>query len=237
MEKVIIFGASLYGELCHYCLTHDTPHEVVAFTVDREFITKDKLFDLPVVPFSEIEKAFPPSDFKMIIPLSFQKVNRLREEKYEQAKRKGYKLMSYISSKASTWPEIKIGDNCFIGANSLVEPFAKIGNNVTVTASVVIGHHVVLNDHCFISPGAVLLGAVNIGSHCLIGANATIKEGVTVARECIIGAGVSLTKDTTEKGVYINQSPELLPKSSDQLREWLSWPADPTKARWGGRAK
>lgn len=237
MEKVIIFGNSLYAELYYYCFTHDSPYEVVAFTVDREYMTGDSLFGLPVVPFGEIESLFPPSQHKMIVSVSFQKVNRVREEKYLQAKAKGYDLVSYVSSKASTWPELVIGENCTIGANCSVEPFVKIGNNVSVTSSVMLGHHVVLKDHSFVAPGAVLLGGVTVESHCLIGANATIKEGVTIARECIIGTGVSITKNTLERGVYVNKPPDLYPKRSNELREWLAWPVDPLKPRWGSGAR
>ncbi len=237
MEKVIIFGASLFAELYYHCLTHDSPYEVVAFTVDREYLVKENLFGLPVVPFEEVESFYPPSNYKMIVSTSFQKVNRLREEKYVQAKARGYELVNYVSSKASTWPGLVLGDNCAIGANCTVEPFVTIGNDVTVTSSVTIGHHVVLKDHSFVAPGAVILGGATVESHCLIGANATIKEGVTVARECIIGTGVSITKNTQERGVYVNRPPELHPKRSDELREWLAWSVDPNKPRWGSGAK
>jgi len=233
MGKVIIFGNSLYAELFYYCLTHDSPYEVVAFTVDSKYITGHSLLGLPVIPFGDIESVFPPSQNKMIVSVSFQKVNRVREEKYLQAKAKGYEFISYISSRASTWPGLLIGENCTIGQNSSVEPFVKIGNNVIVTNSVMLGHHVVLEDHSFVAPGAVLLGGVNVGSHCLIGANATIKEGVSIARDCIIGTGVSITRNTIERGVYFNHPPELYPKRSDELREWLTWPVDPDKPRWG----
>jgi sugar O-acyltransferase (sialic acid O-acetyltransferase NeuD family) len=237
MEKVIIFGASLFAELYYYCLTHDSPYEVVAFTVDRDYMTTDRLFGLPVVPFEDIETEFTPSQYKMIVSLSFQKVNRVREIKYRAAKAKGYEFVSYVSSKTATWPGLDIGENCAIGANCSVEPFVRIGNNVTITTSVTIGHHVVLQDHAFVAPGAVILGGANIGPNCLIGANATIKEGVTVARDCIIGTGVSITKNTREKGVYINRPPELHPKPSDQLREWLAWSPDPNKPRWGSGSR
>lgn len=237
MEKIIIFGNSLYAELYYFGLTHDSPYEVVAFTVDKEYITEERLFGLPVVPFGEIESLFPPYQNKMIVSVSFQKVNRVREAKYLQAKAKGYDFVNYVSSRASTWPGLVIGENCTIGANCSVEPFVTIGNNVSVTTSVVLGHHVVLKDHTFVAPGAVLLGGVTIESNCLIGANATIKEGVTIARECIIGTGVSITKNTLEKGVYVNQPPDLYPKRSDELREWLAWPVDPLKPRWGSGAR
>lgn len=232
MAKVIIFGNSLYAEHIFFFLTHDSPHSPIAFTADSGYIGRVELFGLPVVPFETVETIFPPSEYGMIVSLGFQRVNRLREEKYLQAKAMGYDLINYISSKAITWPGLAVGDNCIIG-EATISPYVKIGNDVTIGSGAVIGHHSVIKDHCFISPGAVLPGGVTVEEYCLIGANATIKEGVTIARECIIGAGVTITKNTREKSVYADRPPELYPRPSDQLRTWLMWPTDPQKLRWG----
>ena len=73
MEKIIIFGTSQLASLAHFYFEHDSPHEVVAFTVDKNYITDDNYRGLPVVPFEEIEKFFPPSEYKMFLPISFNK--------------------------------------------------------------------------------------------------------------------------------------------------------------------
>lgn len=237
MEKIVIFGNSLFAETVYFCLSHDSPFSVAAFTVDGEYVVEDKLLGLPVVPFEDVESVFSPSQYKMIISVSFQKVNRLREEKYLQAKAKGYELISYICSKASVWPGLVIGDNCIIGENSQIGPFVEIGNNVTVASGVTIGHHVILKDHSFVAPAAVILGGVTVEPYCLIGANSTIREDITVARECVIGSGVSITKNTVEKGVYVEQPPMLQSKRSDELSRWLMWSVKPGKPRWGSGRK
>jgi sugar O-acyltransferase (sialic acid O-acetyltransferase NeuD family) len=222
--KIIVFGNSVFAEHIHFLLTHDSPHEVVAFTVDRDYIKDDKLFGLPVVPFETIESFFPPSACRMTVAISFQRVNRVREEKYIQAKAKGYQLINYVSSRATTFPGLKVGDNCVISENAVIGPYVEIGNNVMIASGAIIGHHAVIKDHCFISPGSIILGGVTVHEYCLIGANATVKEEVSVARECIIGSGVSITRNTRERGVYFNPPPELYPKRSDELRTWLMWP-------------
>lgn len=236
MEKVIIFGNSVFAEDIYFHLTHDSPCEVVAFTVDSKYMRGDKLFGLPVVPFETVESIFPPVDCKMIVSLGFQRVNRLREERYFQAKAKGYGLISYICSKAITWPGLVVGENCIISDCS-IGPFVKIGNNVTVSSGAIISHHSILKDHSFVAPGAILLGGVTVEPYCLIGANSTIKESVTVARECIIGTGVSITKNTQEMGVYGVKPPELYPRRSNELRTWLMWSVDPHMPRWGSGPK
>jgi sugar O-acyltransferase (sialic acid O-acetyltransferase NeuD family) len=230
MKKVILFGNSIYAESVYFYLTFDSSFEVAAFTVDRGYINEDTLCGLPVVPFEQVESIFPPGEHDMFLALSFQQLNRLREEKCYQARSKGYELITYISSKSTTWPELIIGDNCLVSENASISPRVKIGNNVTIGPNVVIGHHVEIKDHCFISAGAVILGGVKVGPYCLIGANSTINEGVSIAGDCLIGSGATITNDTREKGVYLCPSPELLSITSDEMREWLTWPTNASKS-------
>jgi sugar O-acyltransferase (sialic acid O-acetyltransferase NeuD family) len=224
VEKIIVFGNSVFAEHIYFLLTYDSSYEVVAFTVDKKYIKTDTLFGLPIVPFETVESIFPSSEHKMIVSVSFQKMNKLREEKYYQAKTKGYELINYVSSKATTFPGLIIGNNSSILENAIIGPCVEIGSNVFVGSGAIIGHHTVLKDHCFISPGAVILGGVIIEEHCLIGANATVKEEVMVAKECLIGSGVSITNNTVEKGIYFSVPAKLYPKRSDELRTWLTWP-------------
>jgi sugar O-acyltransferase (sialic acid O-acetyltransferase NeuD family) len=233
--KVIVFGDGLFAELGHFYLTHDSYHEVVAFTVDREYMRKEELFGLPVVPFECVEDSFPPSECRMIVSISFQRFNRLREERYYQALAKGYNLISFVSSKASTWPGLVIGTNSMVGENSSIQPFARIGNNVVVTSCVMIGHHAVLEDHTFVGPGAMILGGARVESHSVIGANATIREGVTVARGCVISAGVTIARDTQQEEIYINQPSRVHLKRSDQLRDRVVWSKKAQSERNGDR--
>ena len=46
---VVVFGVSQWAELAHFYLTHDSPHEVVAFTLDRDYIESESYKDSPVV--------------------------------------------------------------------------------------------------------------------------------------------------------------------------------------------
>jgi sugar O-acyltransferase (sialic acid O-acetyltransferase NeuD family) len=223
MHKVILFGNGQMASMICFYLRHDSPFEVAAFTVDEEHISEETLLGLPVIPFEEIEHRYPPDEFAMSVPISYRKVNQLRAEKYRQAKAKGYGLINYISSKATTWPGLVIGDNCIILEGCIVQPFAELGNNVIMGCSSLVGHDCVIGDHCFLAPGAVTLGYVRIGPYCFLGANSTVRDGITVASECLIGAGVNITRNTEEKQVFIGASTEPLSKRSDELREWLTW--------------
>ena len=100
MAKVIIFGNTDWAEVIYFYLKHDSAHEVVGFTVDEDRITSDSFQQLPVVPYQKLEQYFPPLEYKLFIPISYQKLNKLRAEKYANAKERGYQFISYISSKA-----------------------------------------------------------------------------------------------------------------------------------------
>lgn len=218
MQKVILFGVGQVASTVYWYITHDSPYEVVAFTVDSDYIKEDSLFGLPVRPFERIESFYPPNRYKMLVSISFANMNKLRAEKYHQAKKKGYQLVNYISSNATTWPGLDIGDNCLIQAYSVIGPFVKIGNDVKIMSNTNIGHHSVINDHCTIAPQTVILGNVVVEPHCIIGGNATIRDHVTIARGCVIGAGAVILEDTVEKGIYKGNSPELLSITSDRLK-------------------
>ena len=56
MARVIVFGISQWAQLAHFYLTHDSRHEVVAFTVDGKYMDRPDFLGLPVTAFEEVEK-------------------------------------------------------------------------------------------------------------------------------------------------------------------------------------
>lgn len=218
MAKIVIFGVGNIAELAHYYFTKDSEHTVAAFTVDSEFIKDDIFCGLPVIAFQDVEKEYPLEQYSMFIAVSYAKVNKVRAQKYFESKDKGYSLVSYISSKATIFDNVEIGENCFILEDNTIQPFVKIGNNVTLWSGNHIGHHSRVEDHCFISSHVVVSGGVTIEPYCFLGVNATLRDHIVIARECVISAGAILLKDTVEKGVYTVVPAELSKVSSDKLR-------------------
>ena len=128
MAKVVIFGTRDFASLAHFYLLHDSEHEVVAFTVHREYLPAEDVFEgLPVVPFEEIEQKFPPEQYVGFAPMSHSGMNRKREAVYVEFKRKGFKLISYVSSRATVFEETPIGDNCFVLEDNTIQPYVQIG--------------------------------------------------------------------------------------------------------------
>lgn len=215
-KKLIIFGTGDFAQLAHFYFTHDSSYEIVAFAVNQEFIKEKEFLNLPIVPFEEIEKAYPPQEYSMFIALSYNKLNQRRAERYYEAKAKGYELVNYVCSKSVIWDNVEIGDNCFIFENQTIQPFAKIGNNVTLWSGNHIGHHSVIGDHCFITSHVVVSGHVTIEPYSFLGVNCTLKDGITIATKSVIGAGATIVKDTIPGGVYMGKAGELYSKDSSK---------------------
>ncbi len=219
MKPVVIFGAGDIAEIAHFYLTKDMGLQVRAFTVDREFLKEPAFCGCPVVAFEELEAQFPPDMCDAFVALSYAKVNAVRAEKYAQVKAKGYRLISYVSSKATTWPDLSVGENCFILEDNTIQPFVRIGNNVTLWSGNHIGHHSRIADNCFIASQVVVSGGVDIGENCFIGVNATLRDHVKLGRNCVIGAGALIQQDAADFSVYVQPAAELSRVPSNRLRK------------------
>lgn len=202
-ERVVVFGTGSFAQMVHFYLTHDSDHEVVAFTVHESHLEDSELFGLPVVPFETVDHAYPPDAYQMYVAVGARDVNRTRAAICAQAKAKGYPLLTYISSKCTWWGDTRIGENCFIMEDNTIQPFVTIGDDVVLWSGNHIGHHSTIGDHCFITSHVVVSGHVRVGPYCYLGVNSTIRDAITLAESCVIGAGSLIMRATKPNEVYV----------------------------------
>lgn len=207
-KKIVILGDSAFAEVAYECFTRDSEYEVVGFSVDSAFLTRDQLFGLPVVPFDEIELFFDPDHVEFYAALVYTRLNRLRARFYNDAKAKGFRPASYISSRAFVWPNAELGEHCFIFEDNTIQPFVKIGNNVVLWSGNHIGHHSVIEDNCFVASHAVISGFCTIGKNSFIGVNSAISNNVVIGMDNWLGVGVNILKDTEPDSIFKNEQPE-----------------------------
>lgn len=115
------------------------------------------------------------------------------------------------------FPDAKIGDNCNICANVLIENEVSVGNNVTVKSGVQLWDGITVEDDVFIGPNATFtndlfprsknpdwkLSKTVIKKGSSIGANATILCGITIGEKAMIGAGSVVTKDVPDGELWV----------------------------------
>lgn len=213
-KKLVLVGAGEQAEIANEYFTHDSDYEVVAFSVEQEYIKHHELDGKPVVPYENVEKLYPASDYYMFVAIPSSQLNKLRTRFYLDGKSKGYKFATYISSHAFVWRNAKIGENTFIFENNVIQPFVTIGNNCILWSGNHIGHRTVIKDHTFIASHAVISGYCEIGEGCFIGVNSTINDNVKVSDHCIIGSGALITKDTELERIYVASPARTVPGKS-----------------------
>ncbi|BCK18644.1 UDP-N-acetylbacillosamine N-acetyltransferase [Vibrio cholerae] len=214
-KKLVIIGAGELARIAFEYFTYDSSYDVFAFSVNKEFIESSEINGIPVVEFEELERIYPPSEYEAFVAIPATKLNRVRTRLFNEAKNKGYKLATYISSSAFVWRNAEIGENCFIFENNTIQPFVKIEDNVILWSGNHIGHRTVIRANSFITSHAVISGYCEIGSGSFVGVNAIFNDKTSLAANSIVGSGAVVTKKLkTEEGVYIGNPAKLFPRKS-----------------------
>jgi sugar O-acyltransferase (sialic acid O-acetyltransferase NeuD family) len=218
VKPLVIFGAGELAEVAHFYFTRDAGAAVAAFTVDAAYLKERRFCGQPVVPFEEVGAAYPPDRHDLFVALSYARINALRAEKCAAGKAQGYRLRTYVSSRASVWEGFEPGENCFILEDNTIQPFVRIAANVTLWSGNHIGHHAVLGANCFITSHVVISGGVQVGDNAFIGVNATIRDHVKIGARSVIGAGSLVLQDVPADGVVAASGTELSKVPSHRLR-------------------
>jgi sugar O-acyltransferase (sialic acid O-acetyltransferase NeuD family) len=201
-SKIVIVGAGEFAEIAYEYLTHDSPYEVVGFSIGRDFLDRTELCGLPVVPFDELEAHFDPGQHGAIVAVTYAHLNRVRTRLYEETKTKGFHLCSYVSSDAFVWRDVEIGENSFIFEHNVLQYGVKIGKNVVLWSGNHIGHQTRIHDNCFVSSHVVISGYCEIGANCFLGVNSTFADNLIIAKDTVVGAGAVVVRNTEAGKVY-----------------------------------
>lgn len=122
--------------------------------------------------------------------------------------------------------EAKIGKNCNINCQVLIENKVQIGDNVTIKPGVQIWDGITLEDDVFVGPNVTFtndlfpksknvdfeLKETLIKKGASIGANATILAGITIGENALIGAGSVVTKDVPANEIWVGNPAKYLKK-------------------------
>jgi sugar O-acyltransferase (sialic acid O-acetyltransferase NeuD family) len=220
MTKIVIFGAGgLSRTVAHY-IKNDDRYNMVAFTVDRNYIVDSELDSLPVIAFEDLSDFISPEDCKILVVLTLQRVTnrRLDKQKCEEIRKKGYSLLSYISKDAVVSPGVSIGENVIISPGAFIEPFTTIENGVIVRSMAYIGHDVKLGEYCYIAPKVAMSGGTIIGPHAFVGINATLRGNVVVERDAVVGAGTVILENVGDQAVIKAPKNERLPVDRNKIK-------------------
>lgn len=221
-KKLVLFGAGDYAQVALEYFSHDSEYEVVGVTVEKEYLKEKEFMGLPTTPFEELEKHYPPEEYEFHAAIVYGQLNRIREKICRKAKEKGYKLASYISSRAFVWHNVKVGEHCFIFEDNTIQPFVEIGNNVILWSGNHVGHHSKIGDNSFISSHVVVSGFCEIGNNCFLGVNSTLGNHIRIGGNSWISPGTMMTKDVPENSLVKGIPSEVALLDEEKLFKALS---------------
>jgi sugar O-acyltransferase (sialic acid O-acetyltransferase NeuD family) len=204
-KKLIIVGDSAFAEIAHEYFDADSEYQVVAFSVESSHFKRQEMRGLPVFPFESLESFFDPNIHEIYVAVVYTHLNRLRTRLAQMAKCKGFRLASYVSSRAFVWRNVEIGEHCFIFENNTVQPFVCIGENVVLWSGNHIGHHSIIRNNCFISSHVVISGFCDVGENGFIGVNAAIANNVNIGSDNWIGPGSIIMKNTEPGALFVTK--------------------------------
>ncbi|HYN61134.1 MAG TPA: NeuD/PglB/VioB family sugar acetyltransferase [Rubrivivax sp.] len=202
-KPLVIFGVGDLPEQAYYYFSQHAGRQVEAFTVDAEFLTTDHFAGLPVLPFEETQRRFPPATHELFVAIGYSRANSVRRRVFLDAQARGYTLPSFVHETAVVARNVHIGANCLLRELAALSPFATLGDNVFVGVHANVSHHARIASHVFIAGGAIVCGRAILGEGCFIGASSVVRDQASVGPGCIVGAGAVILGDCDAGGVYV----------------------------------
>ena len=221
-KKLIIFGLGDFAEIAYEYFQKDSEYEVVAFTVEKGYLTSETKFNLPVYEFETIQSSLDVAEHHIFCALLYNNMNDLRTRVVEMAVEKGFSLATYISSRAFVWDKSLVAEHCFIFENNTIQPFSKIERNCILWSGNHIGHHSLVGKNTFISSHVVVSGAVEIGNNCFFGVNSTISNAVEIGSRSWVSMGSIITKSIPEGSLVLTQPSKVIELNEELLNRKLA---------------
>ena len=213
-KNLIIYGDSSYAEMIAHYFQTDSEYQVVAFSVDKDYKTREEIDGLPVVDLENIEDHFSPKDHYIFAAIGYKSV-RTHKLLFEKIAGLSFPVASYISSKAIVDSSCKIAVNCLILPGVILEPDTIIEANCFINSGAIVCHHTLIEAHSILAAGSLIGGHTTIGESSLIGFNATVAELLHVANETLLGAGSLLLQNTDKHTMYVGTPAKAVRKHTD----------------------
>lgn len=98
-------------------------------------------------------------------------------------------LPTILSPYAYISPHATLDTGTIVMHGAIVNLGAKVGKNCIINSQSLVDHDVVIQDHCHIATAATINSGLHIGTGTFIGSNSSVKQGVTIGDHCVLDMG------------------------------------------------
>lgn len=162
--------------------------EAIALSQDASY-----RFDLSVLD------KFDASQTTAFVALDHQFLNFRRFEMMGEMKSRGFKLPPLVCRGALVAADVRIQENCLIGAGAIVGCNSRIGFNTVIGAGTNVGMGCEIGNSVWIEPGVLLGKRVKIGSNAMVGGGVRLHDTVEIGRQCIIDRPGDISRNVAAK--------------------------------------
>lgn len=120
---------------------------------------------------------------------------------YQRIMNYGLDVFSYFSDDIFIPNSSKIGKGNWMHKGVKIGSEVRIGNNCGIRFNTIVNHECSIGSHSFLGPGVVLSGRVSIGENSFIGSGAIILPNICIGDNVIVGAGSVVTKNVVSNSV------------------------------------
>lgn len=214
--RYFIYGTTDLAENLFFLLVEDGI-EVEGLVVDRKYITgqcktfafKNKTIKIQVIPWEDLEEHYKKEEIAIYLCIGYTKMNRARREKFEEIKRRGYRIENYIHKTACVETD-KLGEGNLIFEQAYVGMYAELGDGNIVYPKALIAHHTKVGDFNYFAISASVAGHVIISDENFFGNNATTKDKIVIGNGNLIGANSYVQRDLSDENVIVPERSVIL---------------------------
>jgi acetyltransferase-like isoleucine patch superfamily enzyme len=220
-RDVVLFGIGHVAEVITVYLERFSDLNIIGYTVDADYLPECGSFNgKPIVAWEEIESHFPCDQVRLMGPLTYQRLNQVRRDRYLEGKARGYSFASFIHPASHILTD-KIGEHVIILEQNVIQPFASIGDNIIIWSGNHIGHHVSIGNHCFLASMVGISGNTQIGEECYLGGQVGITHGRKIGDRCAVLNGIAIDRDVPDDTALIGRWKDIKSLPSMRIRHLL----------------
>ena len=204
-----IYGTTDLAENLFYLLAEDGI-KIAGFVVEKKYITdncktiavKKEIVKLPVIPFEKLEEYYSKEEIAVYLCIGYTNMNRARREKFDEIKKRGYKIQNYIHKTACVETD-KLGEGNLVFEQAYVGMYAELGNGNIIYPKALIAHHSQVGDFNYFAISASIAGHVTVSNENFFGNNATTKDKIVIGSGNLIGANSYVQHNLSDENVIV----------------------------------